>query len=114
MQIEVDGTVYGLSLSANVTARSIAEHAPFSIELARYGNEEYQASLPFKPEHGDEATSDVRAGCAYYWEGWNALVLNFENRDISPYKVTPVGEVVGNSSSALRAAGKTVHISLTL
>ena len=33
----------------------------------------------------------------YYWDGWNAFVINYIDSDISPYKVVHIGEITDQS-----------------
>ena len=82
-------------------------------ELERDANAEHQASLSFKPDVCEDRTSSAKAGWAYYWDGWNALVLNFEDRDISPFAVVPVGVLgPGDVASELRESGSSVRVAI--
>ena len=98
----------------NVTAREIAGHLPLKLEMKRYAGHEYFAELPFRPEFSTERTSHIKAGHIYYWDGWNAFVINYEDCDISPYKVVHVGtftepeEVCG----LLRGADENITVSV--
>ena len=77
----------------NVTAREIFSHLPLSLELGRYADHEYSGALNFKPEFAPERTSHILAGHLYYWDGWNVFVINYEDYNISPYKVVHIGTV---------------------
>lgn len=39
----------------------------------------------------------------YYWDGWNAFVINYIDSDISPYNVVHVGEITDAGISDLLA-----------
>lgn len=54
--------------------------------------------------------SQIKAGHLYYWGGWNAFVINYEDADISPYKVAHLGEVDGDISEVLRKAADKVTV----
>ncbi len=77
----------------SATAREIFSHLPLSLELSRYADHEYSGALPFKPAFDRKGTSQIKAGCLYYWDGWNVFVINYEDCDISPYKVVHIGTV---------------------
>lgn len=77
----------------NTTANEIFSHLPLSLELGRYANHEYSGELPFKPKFDRNGTSEIKAGYLYYWDGWNVFVINYEDYNISPYKVVPIGTV---------------------
>ena len=58
-----------------------------------------------------DAGSDIKAGHIYYWDGWNAFVINFEDYDISPYKVVHIGEIKSEDiSDILKNSGEIIDI----
>ena len=93
MKILFNGTEYDVVLEKNVTSDEIVEKLPLSLTLVRYAGHKYYSELPFTPAFSDETTSNIKAGHIYYWDGWNAFVINFEDYDISPYKVVHIGEI---------------------
>ncbi|MDO4272111.1 MAG: cyclophilin-like fold protein [Eubacteriales bacterium] len=91
MKLSIDGKQYHIALEDNETAREIAENLPLELEMERYAGHEYYAELPFTPPMAGETTSEILAGHVYYWDGWNAFVINYIDSDISPYQVVHVG-----------------------
>ena len=58
---------------------------------------------------GTEVAS--QAGHVYYWDGWNAFVINYIDSDISPYKVVHIGEIKDKSvCNILTAGADNIHI----
>lgn len=93
MKIMIDGTAYEVNLFDSVTKDEIHEMLPLDLTLTRYAGHEYYAELPKKPTMDSNTTSHILAGHIYYWDGWNAFVINFEDYDIAPYKVVHIGEI---------------------
>lgn len=94
MTIQIQDKTYTMRWEENETTQDLRAHLPLDLELSRYAGHEYYASLPFKPVFAEKKTSHIEAGHVYYWDGWNAFVINFEDMDISPYQVVPVGEIL--------------------
>lgn len=86
MNITINGAVYEIELDKNVTTEDILKNLPLNLTLTRYDEHEYYSELPFTPVFAQERTSNIKAAHVYYWDGWNAFVINFEDMDISPYK----------------------------
>lgn len=106
MVIKLDGKNYTVKLEDNVTVRDILKKMPLSLNMQRYAGHEYYAELPFRPEFAAEKTSHIEAGHLYYWDGWNAFVINYEESDISPYKVIQLG-IVNNAEDLCAYLRKT-------
>lgn len=86
---------------------------PLDLELVRYAGHEYYAELPETPEMSEDTTSHILAGHLYYWDGWNAFVINFEDYDITPYQVVHLGEITDKEIvEYLRDAGNTINVKL--
>lgn len=83
MKITINGTPYEVLLDENVTVADIVGHLPLELEMERYADHEYYAELPFTPAFDEERTSQIKAGHVYYWDGWNALVVNYIDWDIT-------------------------------
>ncbi|MDD3220113.1 MAG: cyclophilin-like fold protein [Lachnospiraceae bacterium] len=82
--------------------------------MTRYAGHEYYSELPFTPEFASETTSEILAGHVYYWDGWNAFVINYIDSDISPYNVVHIGEIADASiSDYLTGADETIHIQVS-
>lgn len=114
MNITVDDKVYEVRLDDNKTTRDIVENMPLKLSMVRYAGHEYYSELPFTPEFDSSRTSDIKAGHVYYWDGWNAFVINYEDYDISPYKVVHIGEITDSSiSKYLGNAEDTINITVT-
>ena len=111
MKILFNGTEYDVVLEKNVTSDEIVEKLPLSLTLVRYAGHEYYSELPFTPAFSDETTSNIKAGHIYYWGGWNAFVINFEDYDISPYKVVHIGEIKSEDiSDILENSGEKIDV----
>lgn len=91
--INFDRKSYIAELEDNATVRDILGKMPLSLNMQRYAGHEYYAELPFRPEFAAERTSHIKAGHLYYWDGWNAFVINYEESNISPYKVVHLGRI---------------------
>jgi len=103
MTIKLNDQAYTVNLEDNDTVIDIVKMLPLEQEFVRYAEHEYYTELPDKPAFDSvEKTSQIKAGHLYYWDGWNAFVINYEDADISPYKVAHLGEVDGDISSVLR------------
>lgn len=93
MKILVDNKEYEVDLIDSVTLKDIKDMYPLDLTLVRYAGHEYYSELPSKPTMAQNTTSTILAGHIYYWDGWNAFVINFEDTDIAPYKVVHIGEI---------------------
>ena len=93
MAIKLGDKSYSIEMKDNVTIQDILEKLPLSLNMKRYAGHEYYAELPFRPAFAQEQTSHIQAGHLYYWDGWNAFVINYEESDITPYKVVHLGHV---------------------
>lgn len=91
--INFDRKSYIAELEDNATVRDILGKMPLSLNMQRYAGHEYYAELSFRPEFAAERTSHIKAGHLYYWDGWNAFVINYEESNISPYKVVHLGRI---------------------
>ena len=92
MKVIMNNKEYEVELDNNDTTNDILANMPFDLNLQRYAGNEYYGELSFEPKN-TEGNSEIKAGHIYYWDGWNAFVLNFEDRNINPYKVVHIGEV---------------------
>ena len=93
MNIVINNKIYEVELINGVTSKEIIEKSPLELKLNRYVEHEYSGELPFTPKMDENTTSNVLAGHLYYWDGWNSFVINYEDLDISPYKVVDLGEI---------------------
>ena len=91
MKIIIDDKEYEVELFDSITKDEILSMRPLDLTLTRYAEHEYYAELPSKPTMDSNTTSNILAGHIYYWDGWNAFVINYEDYDISPYKVVHIG-----------------------
>lgn len=97
MYIELNDKKYDVILDNNKTTSEILKNTPIKLSMSKYANHEYYSELPFTPTFDENRTSQIKAGHIYYWDGWNAFVINYEDYDISPYKVVHIGEIVDKS-----------------
>lgn len=113
MHVTINNTDYEVELDSNITVDEIVNKLPLDLTLVRYAEHEYYAELPFTPAFAKETTSNIKAGHLYYWDGWNAFVINFEDYDITPYKVVHIGEIKSSQvSDMLRKADKNINVSV--
>lgn len=113
MQLTINGTEYEVELDENITTNEIVKKMPLDLTLVRYAGHEYYSELPFTPEFAKETTSNIKAGHVYYWDGWNAFVINYEECDISPYRVVHIGEIKSKDvSEMLRNADEKISVSV--
>ena len=111
--IKIEGVNYEAEFESNITAQEIVKHFPLTMSMKRYADHEYFAEFPFRPTFAEERTSHLKAGHIYYWDGWNSFVINYEDYDITPYKVVHIGTVTDASGicKALRDAGEMIDVS---
>ena len=102
MKLTLNEHEYNVTLNNNSTTDDILKLLPMTLKMQRYAGHEYYASLSETPTiEGVTTTSDIKAGGIYYWDGWNAFVINFEDTNIAPYKVVHIGDVNGDIVSEL-------------
>ena len=113
MKLTLNAQEYNVTLNDNSTIDDILKLLPMTLEMQRYAGHEYYASLSETPTiEGVTKTSDIKAGGIYYWDGWNAFVINFEDINIAPYKVVHVGDINGNIVSELDKSGDTITVNV--
>ena len=105
MTIKVNEIEYEVVLDQNETVNDIMEKMPLSLHMVRYAGHEFYSELPFVPVFAPRTTSEIKAGHVYYWDGWNAFVINYVDYDISPYKVVHIGEIKDKSVCDVLANG---------
>ncbi len=88
---------HSAALDDNETVKDIISQMPLDLSMVQYAGHEYYAELPFTPVFDETRTSEIKAGHVYYWDGWNAFVINYIDYDISPYKVVHIGEITDSS-----------------
>ena len=93
MKITIADKEYQAALLESATQKDILKMLPLDLTLTRFAGHEFYSALPAKPAMAKETTSFVLAGHLYYWDGWNAFVINYEDCDISPYNVVHLGEI---------------------
>ncbi len=97
LNLTIDGKQYQAKLFDSTTRNDIEKMLPLELTLTRYAGHEYYSELPSTPDMDKNTTSNILAGHIYYWDGWNAFVINYEDYDISPYKVVHIGEITDKS-----------------
>ncbi len=101
MSVTIKGKKYGVKLDKNTTVNSLLKMLPLNLSMEEFDEHEYYSELSGKPsvasKKTSKKTSKIKAGHIYYWDGWNAFVINYEDTDISPYKVVHVGEIKDKS-----------------
>lgn len=97
MKIQLGNKEYEVKLDDNETTKEIISNMPLNLNMLKYAGHEYYSELPFKPTFDQNRTSQIKAGHIYYWDGWNAFVINYVDYDISPYKVVHIGEISDKS-----------------
>lgn len=113
MRLILNAQEYNVTLNDNSTIDDILKLLPMTLKMQRYAGHEYYASLLETPTiEGVTTTSDIKAGGIYYWDGWNAFVINFEDTNIASYKVVHVGDINGNIVSELDKSGDTITVNV--
>lgn len=111
MKVQINEMGYEVKLDNNETVKDIINNLPLNLELSRYAEHEYYSELPFTPTFDEDRTSNIKAGHIYYWDGWNAFVINYKDYDISPYKVVHIGEILSdNISEILNKSDNTINV----
>ena len=105
MTIRLNEIEYEVTLDQNETVKDIVSNMPLNLDVVRYAGHEFYSELPFTPTFDKDRTSEIKAGHVYYWDGWNAFVINYIDSDISPYKVVHIGEVKDKSVCDILATG---------
>ncbi|MBR1777324.1 MAG: hypothetical protein IJ752_01910 [Alphaproteobacteria bacterium] len=113
MKIVLDGKAFNVMLDNNGTTEDILKHLPLTLDMVQYAGHEYYASLPFTPFFDRERTSHILAGHIYYWDGWNAFVINYIDYDIAPYKVVHIGEIADKSVIDVLRQAENVSVKVT-
>lgn len=93
MKITLDNQEFVVNTDQNKTVEDILKSLPIELTMKRYEEHEFYSELPFIPVFDKERTSNIKAGHVYYWDGWNAFVINYIDYDISPYQVVHIGEI---------------------
>ena len=113
MKLTLNGQEYNVTLNNNSTIDDILKLLPMTLKMQRYAGHEYYASLSETPTiEGVTTTSDIKAGGIYYWDGWNAFVINFEDTNIAPYKVVHVGDINGDIVLELEKSEDTITVNV--
>lgn len=100
-------------LNDNHTVEDLLKMLPMELTLRRYAQHEYYSSLPKKPSiKSVPMTSDAYAGGLYYYDGWSAFTVLFDDAQIAPYEVVHLGDVNEEIISTLAASGDTVKVIL--
>lgn len=111
MKITIGETTYDVALDSNTTVTDIVSKLPLALTMTKYAGHEYYAELPFTPVFDENRTSEIKAGHVYYWDGWNAFVINYEDCNIAPYQVVHIGEITdAGVSEMLGSADDTIQI----
>lgn len=97
MKITLNDIEYEVRLEDNKTVTDIVNNMPLNLNLVRYAGHEYYSELPFTPVNAEDKTTHIQAGHVYYWQGWNAFVINYIDSDITPYQVVHIGEITDSS-----------------
>lgn len=103
MKLSINGAEYEVVLEQNDTVKDIVKHMPLKLDMVRFAGHEFYSKLSFTPNLAKDRTSKIKAGHVYYWDGWNAFVINYIDSDISPYQVVHIGEIKDKSICNLLA-----------
>lgn len=111
IKLTVNETAFQAVLQDNALAENISEMCPFSADFTRSGDHEYYAALPGKPSViSCTATTSGHRNGLYYFEGWNAFSIVFNNCDTAPYQIYYVGDFDEELSALLEKSGGSTHI----
>ena len=111
MSVTIKGKKYAVKLDQNKTVNSLVKMLPLNLSMEEYDKHEYYSELSKKPTVAAKKTSKIKTGHIYYWDGWNAFVINYKDTDISPYKVVHIGEIKDKSVvSVLEKSGEKLSV----
>ena len=111
IKVTVDGAIYHAVLQHNPLADKIASMCPFTLNCMRSMEHEYYAALPGKADaKGCQATTTGHRNGLYYFEGWNALSLVFQDCNTAPYKIHHIGDFEDDISSVLEKSGNKIQV----
>lgn len=115
MKLTLDGKEYIATLNDNRTVEDLLNMLPMELTLQRYAGHEYYSSLPKKPSiKGVPMTSVAHAGGIYYYDGWSAFTVLFDDADIAPYEVVHIGDVDERIITTLFAAGEAIQAKIEI
>jgi len=111
LKMTIDGKVYNVKLERNALAKEILNLCPFEDEFKRYGEHEYYCRLQKDISKVKcEQTSEAHKNKLYYFAGWNAFTIVFEDCDISPFEIVYIGEIEEDSTPQLRNSFDKIHV----
>jgi len=107
----INGQVYHASMEENPLTEKIATMCPFGKDYSRRGEHEYYTSLPGAANaKGCTACTEGYKNRIYYFEGWNALSLLFDDCRIAPYEIHYLGDFEEDVADVLRNADGNIHV----
>jgi hypothetical protein len=109
MKLTLNAKDYNVTLNDNSTIDDILKLLHMTLEMKLYAGHEYYASLLDTPT---KTISDIKAGGIYYWDGWNAFVINFEDTNIALYKVVHIGDINGDIVLELAKSGDSIIVNV--
>ena len=114
IQAQFSGNQYDIILDSNKAVSDLQRMLPLTLELNRYGGNEFSCTLPKKlTDKGVEKTSFVKKNHIYYWDPWTSFALVYKDSNISPYKLVHIGEATGNLAGILDSTTDKATITLT-
>lgn len=114
-KITVYKNVFYADMIENSITKEIEKHLPLELVYNRYTEHEYYTRLPFfvSCENCKKQTL-ANKNEIWYFDGWNALTILFDNCDTSPFEVVKLGDVNGDIASFLKDGKDKVKILLEL
>lgn len=110
-KMTIDGKTYNVKLERNALTKEILNLCPFEDEFQRYGEHEYFVKLKKDVSNIEcEKTSKAYKNKLYYFAGWNAFTIVFEDCDISPFEINYIGEFEEDSTPQLRNSFDKIHV----
>lgn len=110
-KMTIDGKTYNVKLEDNELTKEILNLCPFEDEFQRYGEHEYYCRLQKDISKANAIkTSKANKNKLYYFAGWNAFTIVFEDCDISPFEINFIGELEEDSTPQLRNSFDKIHV----
>lgn len=107
----IDGSIFHANMVDNPLVDKIAVMCPFEADYERYTEHEYFTRLPEgASQDGCELTHIASKNQVFYFQGWNAFTILFDDFNTSPYDVVRLGEMVEDVVPQLKHSGETVRI----
>ncbi len=95
----------------NPLVDQIASMCPFEADYERYTEHEYFTRLPKSAsQKGCDLTYTAHKNQVFYFQGWNAFTILFEDFNTKPFDVVHLGDFIEDVAPQLKHSSSTLHI----